>query len=598
MTVTLTFADYAIIGLYFIFAIAVGFAMKGRGGKGLRSYYLSDGRLPWWILGTSMVATTFSLPTPLLVAGWVREVGIAKNWEWWVFLTGQMFTTFFFAKLWRRTNVLNDAEFIHLRYSGKEAAVLRGFRALYMGFIINILVIGQGFVAVTKFGTILFGVDRSDPDYDTWKWGIVLVCGFTALFYTALSGFSAIVITDFVQFILAMMGAVLIAMYVCRQPEVGGLEGLVEGIATTSPDRLAFFPDSGSAKAGVLSLWTVIVYASMRWWAQVYGGAEPGGQSHVAQRMLAAKSEKDALLATLWFNVAHYVVRPLPWIIAGLGTLLIFPLERYTDHERVYLAAINFVPAGLKGLVVASLLAAFMSTIDTRLNLGASYFVNDFYRPFLVRNKPETHYVLVSRWVTGLQLMVSFSILFIADDVRTLFFIITGIGSGAGLVYILRFYWWRVSAWSEMAAMSGALIVLIVFRWGVYGSEAAFNNHALEYLVYSLFIVTTLWLVATFIAPPCDKEVLKNFFRKVRPAGPLWKPISTEIAKEEGIVASDNLKIAFVGWIFSNPMTLGYLFGVGNILLGNPTTGLLWLLVAAACTVPTLWAIHRLTESS
>jgi Na+/proline symporter len=556
-----------------------------------------------------MVATTFSMGAPILVAGWSREVGIVKNWEWWCFLMGQMFTTFFFARLWRRTNVFNDAEFISIRYSGGEASFLRGFRALYMGFIMNMVVMGTGLVAAAKFGTILLGISADNPQYETWRWGIAIVCGLTALSYSCLSGFAAIVITDFVGFVLATFGSVLMVVYICLRPEVGGLDGLVAQIGSTMPERLAFFPKFDIpefsirafyekvflAKAGVMTLGTVMAYASVRWWAQIYGGAEPGGASHVVQRLVSARSEKDALLGSLWFNIAHYAVRPLPWILAGLGTILIFPLDQFTDHEKVYLATIDFLPFGLKGVVIASLFAAFMTTMDTRLNLGASYFVNDLYKPFVAPKETERHYVIVSRIVTVAQCLVSFGVLLVAENIETLFFIYVGIGSGAGLVYILRFYWWRISAWSEITAMTAALICMFVFRFYVYGSEEAFADNGVSYMFISLWIVTASWLLVTLITRPTDREQLKRFYRMVRPAGPFWKPISTELRREEGIESPDNLKIALIGWLFSNPMTLGYLFGAGNLLLGKTTPGLIWLTVGVLCTFVTVWSVKKMT---
>lgn len=502
----------------------------------------------------------------------------------------------FFAKLWRRTNVFNDAEFINIRYSGKEASFLRGFRALYMGFIMNVLVMGTGLVAAAKIGTIVLGIGPENPAYQQWRWGIVIVCGLTALSYSSLSGFAAIVITDFVGFILAMIGSVLIAVFVCRHPQVGGLSGLVEQMQNTMPEHLDLLPKFGVAKAGLMSLGTVIAYACVRWWAQIYGGAEPGGQSHVVQRLVSARSEKDALFGSMWFNIAHYVIRPLPWAIAGLATVLIFPLDKFTDHEMVYLATIGFLPMGLKGIVIASFFAAFLTTIDTRLNLGASYFVNDFYKPFFADNKSEHHYIVVSRILTIAQMVLSYGILLVAKDVRTLFFIYVGIGSGAGLVYILRFYWWRISAWSEIAAMTAALICMIIFRWGIYGSEEAFSRNALEYMFISLILVTAIWIIITFITKPCDTEKLKSFYRLVKPAGPFWKPISTELKAEEGIEPTDNLKIAFIGWLFSNPMTYGYLIGTGNLLLGRPLAGAIWLIVGVCCTFVTVWSIKRMAK--
>jgi Na+/proline symporter len=597
LKLTLQPIDYLFVILYFLFVITVGIVMSKRAGKNRKAYFLSGQKLPWWLLGTSMVATTFSIDAPMLISGWVRSGGIVKNWEWWGFLVGQMFTTFFFAKLWRRTNVFNDAQFIDIRYSGKEASFLRGFRALYMGSILTLFVLGGGMLVCSKIGVIILGISPDNPNYIVWRWGIALTCGAIGLSYSTLSGFSAIVITDLVGFVLATTGSILVTVYICKRPEIGGLSNLVEQVRVNMPDKIEFFPKWDTAKAGMMSMGVVIVYTCVRWWAQIYGGAEPGGGSHVVQRLVSAKSEKDALLGSMWFNIAHYVVRPLPWIITGLASMFIFPLDKFTDHEMVYIAAIDFLPTALKGLVVAAIFAAFLSTIDTRLNLGTSYFVNDFYKPFLAKDKPEKHYIFVSRIFTVGQMILSLVILLIANNVKTLFFLYIGIGSGAGLVYILRFYWWRISAWSEITAMVTALGCMIVFRFFVYGSEQEFNEHGFEYMFISLIIVTASWLFVTLITKPCDKEKLKEFYRIVRPAGPLWKPISTELEKEEGIRPYDSLWIPFIGWLFSNPMTFGLLFGFGNLLLGKPGVGVAWLALAVICAFPTVWSVKKCCEN-
>ena len=317
----------------------------------------------------------------------------------------------------------------------------------------------------------------------------------------------------------------------------------------------------------------------------------------MAQRMLAARSEKDALFGTLWFNIASYALKPLPWIITALATLIIFPLSKYSNHEEVYFATINFVPVGLRGLVVTSLVAAFMSTVDTRINLGASYFVNDFYKPFLVKNRSEDHYVKMSKWITIIQVIIAYGMLFLVSNMRSLFFIYAGLGSGAGLVYILRFYWWRISAWSELAAMTAAVVCLVVFRWGIYGTEEAFEAHGFQYMFISFFIVTAIWMTVTLITRPCSKDKLQEFYKKVKPAGPFWKSISNELSEREGIRSSDNLKIALVGWLFSNPMILGFLFGIGNILLHRFIRGVVWLAIAVVSGMITFKCVSQMTTS-
>ncbi|MEN8247981.1 MAG: sodium:solute symporter family protein [Bacteroidota bacterium] len=594
-SISLGFVDYLIILSYFVFALLIGVILKNIGSKSVRAYFLSDSKLSWWLLGTSMAATTFALDTPLRIAGWTRMEGIAKNWEDWVFLLGALFTSFFFSKLWRRTNVLNDAEFINLRYSGKPAAFLRGFRALYMGFIMNMLVIGVQLLAIAKIGALLFGITSASPNYELWKWGIAIVSGVTALSYCYLSGLSAIIYTDFVQFFLSLAGAIILAYFAVNHEAVGGLHGMVEHFKLYDPDKLNFMPPLKPAGIGKISLLVVIGYSAMRWWTQVYGGAEPGGQAHIAQRMLAAKTEKDSFFSTLWSSIASFGLKPLPWIITGLATIIIFPVASFSNHEEAYLATVNFVPTGLKGVVVASFFAAFMSTVDTRINLGASYFVNDFYRPFVDGTRTEKHYVKVGKAVSVAQILVALCMLFIVDNMRSFFYIYAGIGSGAGLVYILRFYWWRISAWSEIAAMSAALVCVIIFRWGVYGTDAEFTNHGFEYMFISFFAVTAFWLLVTFITKPTTPEKLKAFYRTVKPGGPLWRPIANEL-KAEGIKSPDNLKVAFVGWLFANPMIFGILFGVGGLLLGNVTNGIIWIGVSIVSGLITRWAVMHIAD--
>jgi len=587
--------DYLIICSYFVLNIVTGFVTKKHGAQDMRGYFLSGQKLSWWLLGTSMVATTFALDTPLYVGGFTRQFGISKNWEWWVFLFGGMFTTFFFARLWRRTNVLTDAEFIHIRYSGKVGSFLRGFRALYMGFIMNMLVIGSQLVAMSKVGSLVLGISTTDPHYEAWRWGVAIVSGVVTLFYCYISGFVAVVITDFFQFIIAMAGSILMAVYACKQPEVGGLANMAAQLKSMMPDKLNFMPHMGITEAGQMSLWVLIGYACIRWWCQVYGGAEPGGQSHVAQRMLAAPDERHALLASLWFNFANYVLKPIPFIITALATLLIFPLEKFADHERVYLATINFVPIGLRGLVVVSLFAACMSTVSTRLNLGASYFANDFYRPFIVKNESELHYVYVSKLASAFQLFVGLAMLLVVSNMQSVFFIYAGLGSGSGLVYLLRFYWWRINAWSEFAAMASAFITLIVFRWGIYGSEAEFNQHGFEYMFISFFIVTAIWVTATLLTKPCDQQKLKTFYEKIRPAGPGWKPVSREISEQPDARPKDNLKVALVGWLASVAATLSALFGIGKLTLCDYQWGVFWLIIGVVTGVVTFWSVRKLT---
>ncbi len=591
--------DYVVIGLYFLFCIAIGFVFKRKAEKhGLESFVLSDRSLPWWLIGTSMVATTFSAETPLLVSGFVYSSGISKNWEWWSLLPGAMLTTFLFARLWRRTEVLTDAELVTLRYSGREAKILRGFRALYMGFIMNTIVLGSALVVSGKIGTTLLGVTEADPQYNLYRFGIAILCGAVALFYSAAAGIAGIVVNDFVQFILAMTGAVLIAYYALAQPVVGGLPGLIEKLGQSHPSHLDFLPTSGNA--GQLTISVVALFLTVRWWTQVYGGAEPGGASHVAQRMLAARSEKDALYGTLWFNIAHYALRPWPWILVGLAALISFPLvtdpatgKALMDGEKAYILSINFVPAGLKGLVLVGFFSALMA-IDTRLNLGAAYFVNDFYRPFWKKDKSEAHYLLVSRVITVVQLLVALVMLLLVSSVKSIFFITTAIGSGAGLIYILRWYWWRISAWSEIAGMLAGLVNLAVFRFLIFPSEEAFNANGVTVLIASTLVVPLVWVLVTFLTPPTSREQLKHFYRKVRPAGPGWKSIARKVESEGGKVSAGyHVGWALAAWVAAIVMVYAALFGVGKLLLGQPLLGTSSIVLAIIAGLALAWVMSH-----
>jgi len=590
MGLSLSGMDWLFIAAYFCFVVWVGIAFGKKGGASLRNYFLAGGNLPWWLLGTSMVATTFSAGTPLLVAGWAHDRGIAKNWEWWSYLIGAMLTTFFFARLWGRTGVMTDAEYIELRYSGKAGSILRGFRALYMGFIMNTFVIGSGLVTIAKIGTSLLDVHT-----ETARWAIAGVCGLTALFYSTTSGLSGVVITDFVQFCIAMIGSILICVFACTHPSVGGLANLAGRLRETRPELLQFFPHSLES-TGTLALWALVAYLSIRWWSQVYGGAEPGGASHVAQRMLAARNEKHAMLGTLWFNIAHYAVRPWPWIIAGLATLLIYP-DVY-DGEQAYVKTIMLLPVGVKGLVLAAFFAAFMSTIDTRLNLGSAYFVNDFYKRFIVCDRDERHYVLVSRCLTIFQLLMGFSIMWLAKDVRDLFFLYSALGSGSGLVFILRWYWWRVTAWSEIAAMTGALGICMVLRFGVYRTPQAFNAHAVLVLLVTTATVTLVWVGVALATKPASMDRLKEFYKRVRPGGPLWGPVVRALREEGCDVRGDSLRWPFVGWLSATVMVYAAIFAVGKLCLLEIGQGVVSLGLCAVCAWLTAKAIGRMCSGS
>jgi SSS family solute:Na+ symporter len=577
----LTFWDLAIVAAYVAFCITVAFALKRRGERhGLKSYVVSDRNMPWWLLGTSMVATTFSAETPLLVSAWVFESGISRNWEWWCFLPGAMLTTFFFARLWRRTEVLTDAEYVTTRYSGKEADFLRGFRAIFMGLIFNTIAIGSQFFVCGVIATTILGIDKTHPHYTAWRLGIPICCAFVAMLSSALAGIAGIIVTDFVMFILKLIAAIAVCVYAIKQPAVGGLTNLIAQISKSHPNHLLFLPQAGATQ---ITFTALALFLTIRWWSQVYGGAEPGGAAYVAQRMLSARNEKHALYATLWFNIAHYAVRPWPWILTGLACILIFP--QATNGDVAYIKCIDFVPAGLKGLVLAGFFAALMA-IDTRLNLGAAYLVNDFYRPYLNPGRTEKHYILISRLSIVLLIACALAYASWITRVKSTFFITTAIGSGSGLVYILRWYWWRVNAWSEIAAMGAAIVNAAVFRLVIYPSESLFNAHGLTVLACSTAVVTIVWLLTTILTPPSNPEQLKIFYKRVRPAGPFWGKIAREVQAEDGPIAPGySLPRATLSWISAIVMVYAILFSTGKLLLGHRLPGLILLAIAAVSLI-------------
>lgn len=586
----MTVWDWLIVGAYVVFCVAVGAILKRRGERhGLQSYVVSDRGMPWWLLGTSMVATTFAAETPLLISNWVYESGISRNWEWWCFLPGAMLTTFLFARLWRRTEVLTDAEYVTLRYSGTEAKVLRGFRALYMGMIVNTIMIGSQFLVSGLIATAILGIAPGTAHYEMVRIAAPLICAAVATTSSSLAGLSGILVTDFVLFILKTAGAIIICVYSLRQPSVGGLSGLVSRIKSLHPRHLDMFPSHLASSGAEIGLLTIGLYLSVRWWIQVYG-SEPGGGSYVAQRMLSARSERDSLYATLWFNIAYYAVRPWPWILSGLACLLIYP--HAINGESAYIHSIDLVPAGLKGLVLAAFFAALMA-IDTRMNLSAAYFVNDFYRPFLVRSKSERHYVNVARLATAGQVLLGLIYALENTRVKSAFFLTTALGSGTGLVYALRWYWWRVSAWSEIAAMASGVLNALVFRFWIYPTEASFNNHGLQVLLWSGVVVTSVWMIVTMIAPPSNREQLKAFYARVRPAGPLWGPIAREVARERGTIEPGySIARGIISWLSASGMVLCFLLGSGKLLLQSPMSGSILILIGVGLLLILLFSIQ------
>ena len=586
---TLTSLDWAIVILSVVLSFVPALVLARRAGRSTAEFFTSGRAAPWWLIGVSMVATTFSTDTPNLVTNLVREKGVANNWAWWSFLLTGMATVFFYARLWRRTGVLTDLEFYELRYSGHEASLVRGFRAIYLGLFFNCVIMATVNLAAAKIANVVLG----------WPIGqTLLICAGLNIIFAATSGLWGVLVTDFLQFGIAMTGAVALAVFSLRQPEVGGLAGL---IARTDPATLNLVPDFGDWG---LTLSVLIIPLTVQWWSVWYPGSEPGGGSYIAQRMLAAKSERDALSGTLFFNVAHYALRSWPWIIVALCSLLVFPtlddIARtfpYVDpaligHDMAYPAMLKFLPAGFMGVMIAGMLAAYISTMSTHLNWGTSYLVHDFYRRFLRADATEAHYVLVGRVVTALLMLVAAGVTLVLDTARESFDLMLSVGAGTGLLYLLRWFWWRVNAWSEIAAMAVSFLVTVGFV------VAARNGHPLPShvkLIATVLITTTAWVATTFLTAPTARDRLVDFYRRVRPGGPGWKPIQAEA----GVGPSpDNLPQALLGWMLGIAFVYAALFGTGSFLYGRTPQALVWLAVFVVSGLGLLRLVPRLWGSS
>jgi len=574
--------DWVIVAFSILISFLPAIFFYKRAGSSTAEFFTSGRAAPWWLVGISMVATTFSTDTPNLVTNMVRERGVADNWLWWSFLLTGMMTVFFFAKLWRRSNVLTDLEFYELRYSGRAAKLVRGFRAVYLGLFFNCVIMATVNLAAAKIGNIVLG----------WPmWQTLVVCAVMTIFFASVSGLWGVLVTDSIQFLITMSSTFAVAYFALQQPEVGGLAGLMAKIPAS---RLNLLPDFSNNWNVALSV--MIIPITIQWWSVWYPGAEPGGGSYIAQRMLASKTEKDAVTGTLLFNVMHYALRPWPWIIVALASTLIFPqlsdIARaypYVDpkligHDMAYPAMLRFLPAGFLGAMVAGLLAAYRSTIETHLNWGTSYLVHDFYRRFLRPGETEKHYVLVGRLTTAGLMIVAALLTFALDTAKESFELILSIGAGTGLLYILRWFWWRINAWSEVAAMVSSFLIALGFfiarKSGVsISSEAS--------LVITIVATTIIWVTVTFVAPATDKARLLSFYKLVRPAGPGWK----DVRAEANLPASpDSLTRSLLGWILGCTFVYSALFGTGSFLYGRTGAGTAWL-VAFVVTGSLLWRI-------
>ncbi len=569
----LTWVDWAVILLYFGFNLAVGIYYRKRATQSVSDFFISGRNVSWWLAGTSMVATTFAADTPLAVTGLVARNGIAGNWIWWSMLFSGMLTVFFYARLWRRAGVLTDVEFAEIRYSGKAASFLRGFRALYLGIPVNLIIMGWVNLAIVKIMMLTLGVSKVEA------LGLAILIMFITASISTLSGLWGVLVTDLFQFVLKMGMVILLAIFAVDA--TGGMGKLISGLHEIDKTRqatgsiLSFVPDFRSTWMPMI---TFFVYIAVNWWASWYPGAEPGGGGYIAQRIFSAKDEKNSLLATLWFNIAHYALRPWPWIIVALVAVVRLqhnPTFIHDPESGYIMILVSDLPASLRGLMLAAFAAAYMSTIGTQLNWGASYVVNDFYKRFWIKNRSEKHYVNVSQVATIFLMILSAIVTFYMSSIANAWKFLIALGAGTGLVYILRWFWWRINAWSEVSSMAAALVTSLALQYYFNLSDTEPKEFA--YLVLLTVLITSaVWLLVTFLTSPEKKETLIAFYRRVHPSARLWGPI----AREATDVQPDKDGIFnLIDWLSGVAMIYSLLFGTGNIIFGKTLVGTLMIVV-------------------
>jgi SSS family solute:Na+ symporter len=562
--------DWLIIILFFIITLGIGVFFTQKAGKNIESFFLGGRNLPWWLAGTSMVATTFAADTPLLVAELVAKDGISGNWIWWNGLIGGMLATFLFAKFWRRANIITDVELIELRYSGKAAAFLRGFKAVYLGIFMNAVIIAWVNVALGSLLQVFFNIPADQV--------IFYLAGamFFVMVYSSLSGLLGVVMTDFIQFILAMIGSITLAIIVLNAEAIGGISGLQAKLPAAT---FEFFPTFGeTAQVLSISFATFLAFVGVQWWASWYPGAEPGGGGYVAQRMMSAKNEEHAIKATLFFQIAHYALRPWPWIIVGLCAIVLYP-ELSADEKRLgyAMAMRDFLPPGLKGLLLVAFLAAYMSTISTQLNWGTSYIINDLYKRFLHPNANQKQLVRASRFNTFLLMIVA---LIVTSQIQTLegaFKFMIECGAGLGAVLILRWYWWRINAWSEIVA---TIAPFIAYSYIHFYTDLKFP----ESLFITVGFTTAAWLIATYITKPTEAKVLDNFYDKIQPEG-YWQKQTNK---------KSNLGKLLLSWLLGIGLVYSCLFGIGKLIFGDWQAAVIYGLVGIICA----WSVHRVLKNT
>lgn len=563
----LTTLDWTIVVIALGLSFVPALLLMRRAGSSTSEFFTSGRSAPWWLIGISMVATTFSTDTPNLVTNLVREGGVASNWVWWAFLLTGMATVFFYARLWRRSGVLTDLEFYELRYSGRPAAVVRGFRAVYLGLFFNLVIMATVNLAAVKIANVLLGWPMTQT---------LVVCALINVAFAGIAGLWGVLVTDLIQFGIALTGSIAAAYYALQQPEVGGLSGL---FAQLDPATLHLLPDFGDWS---VALSVFIIPLTVQWWSVWYPGSEPGGGSYIAQRMLAARSERDATWGTLFFNVAHYAIRPWPWIIVALASLAVYPQlsdisaalphvdPALVGHDMAYPAMLRFLPAGVLGLMVAGLLSAYVSTISTHLNWGTSYLVHDLYRRFVNTGGTERHYVAVGRLVTALLMVLAALLTYVLDTARTSFELLLSIGAGTGLLYLLRWFWWRINAWAEIAAMASSFLLAAAFFIAAQRGSGVASHVG---LIINVGITTAIWVAVAYLTPQTDRATLVRFYRLVRPGGRGWE----SVREEAGVGPSpDSLAQSLLGWTAGCLFVYSALFGTGAFLYGNLALAAAW----------------------
>jgi SSS family solute:Na+ symporter len=593
--VSLTLLDWIIIVLALLVCFVPALFFGRRAGQSTSEFFASGRAVPWWLAGLSMVATTFSSDTPNLVTDIVRRDGVAGNWVWWSFVLTGVMTVFFYARLWRRSGVLTDLEFYEIRYSGQAASLVRGFRALYLGLFYNCMIMATVNLAAVKIANILFGLDR---------WQTLLMVGSLNVVFATYAGLWGVLVIDMIQFFIKMSAVIAAAYFAVMSPQIGGLGPLMDKLSTLrGPNGLeytAFLPNFSNWDIAIA---VFIMPIAVQWWAVWYPGSEPGGGSYIAQRMLASKTEKDALKSVLFFNFAHYVLRTWPWILVALCSLIVYPeladIQRaFPDldpsllgHDIAYPAMLRFLPVGFAGLMVGGLIAANSSTILTHLNWGASYLVHDFYRRFMRRDASEQHYVSAGRVVTVLLFLASSATVYLLDTARDAFGIILQIGAGTGLLYLVRWFWWRVNAWAEIAAMTSSVLVSVGLL--IVGRNAEpLSPHA--GLLVTVVITTICWVAAAYLGPQTDRQTLIAFYRKVRPFGPGWEEIREEAGVLERTRDEDNIPRALLGWFTGCATIWSGLFLIGTILYGRWTQAAVLAIVLVASGSTLLWVMRHL----